>query len=225
MSSDAEVRRALEDPYTLTHGSCCRARARPAARRAVAARPRDRAGAGRYLDDRILMAPVNTRVVRRSNALQDWAYGRRFRYSECQSLGSSIAGACRVGGGDRCRGRGHRTGQPLFRQSAARTSSSGFAAEAGYRTERTAPANAAHYTIETYTTTTTGARYRATMSQKGDPGYKATSVLLGRKRVGARAGPRQAVRSARRIDARGGDGRRAARSIPRCRCVIGDCPG
>ena len=35
------------------------------------------------------------------------------------------------------------------------------------------------YKIETYTTTTTGARYRATMSQKGDPGYKATSVLLG----------------------------------------------
>jgi len=35
------------------------------------------------------------------------------------------------------------------------------------------------YKFETYTTTTTGARYRATMSQKGDPGYKATSVLLG----------------------------------------------
>jgi len=36
-----------------------------------------------------------------------------------------------------------------------------------------------HYTVETYTTTTTGARYRETMSQQGDPGYKATSVLLG----------------------------------------------
>jgi len=36
-----------------------------------------------------------------------------------------------------------------------------------------------HYTIETYTTTRAGARYRATISQKGDPGYKATSVLLG----------------------------------------------
>ena len=36
-----------------------------------------------------------------------------------------------------------------------------------------------HYTVETYTTTTTGARYRARMSQRGDPGYKATSVLLG----------------------------------------------
>ncbi|MDT5332119.1 MAG: hypothetical protein QOF31_3416, partial [Mycobacterium sp.] len=46
-----------------------------------------------------------------------------------------------------------------------------------------------HYTVETYTTTTTGARYKATMSQKGDPGYKATSVLLGESGAGARAGP------------------------------------
>jgi short subunit dehydrogenase-like uncharacterized protein len=36
-----------------------------------------------------------------------------------------------------------------------------------------------HYTVETYTTTSTGARYVARMSQRGDPGYKATSVLLG----------------------------------------------
>jgi short subunit dehydrogenase-like uncharacterized protein len=36
-----------------------------------------------------------------------------------------------------------------------------------------------HYTVETYTTTTTGARYRTTMAQVGDPGYKATAVLLG----------------------------------------------
>jgi short subunit dehydrogenase-like uncharacterized protein len=33
--------------------------------------------------------------------------------------------------------------------------------------------------VETYTTTATGARYRTTMAQRGDPGYKATSVLLG----------------------------------------------
>jgi short subunit dehydrogenase-like uncharacterized protein len=36
-----------------------------------------------------------------------------------------------------------------------------------------------HYRAETYTTTTTGARYRATIAQQGDPGYKATAVLLG----------------------------------------------
>ena len=36
-----------------------------------------------------------------------------------------------------------------------------------------------HYRIETYTTTTSGARYRATIVQQGDFGYKATAVLLG----------------------------------------------
>ena len=36
-----------------------------------------------------VMAPYNTRVVRRSNALRDWAYGRRFRYREAMSVGSS----------------------------------------------------------------------------------------------------------------------------------------
>jgi short subunit dehydrogenase-like uncharacterized protein len=35
------------------------------------------------------------------------------------------------------------------------------------------------YKVETYTTTTSGARYVATMTQQGDPGYKATAVLLG----------------------------------------------
>ena len=36
-----------------------------------------------------------------------------------------------------------------------------------------------YYRAETYTTTTSGARYVARMSQQGDPGYKATSVMLG----------------------------------------------
>src|SRR5215475_7087965 len=37
------------------------------------------------------MAGVNTRVVRRSNALQGWAYGRRFRYREVTGFGTSPA--------------------------------------------------------------------------------------------------------------------------------------
>jgi saccharopine dehydrogenase (NAD+, L-lysine-forming) len=35
------------------------------------------------------------------------------------------------------------------------------------------------YRVETYTTTARRARYVATMAQQGDPGYAATSVLLG----------------------------------------------
>ena len=34
-----------------------------------------------------VMAGINTRVVRRSNALQGWAYGRRFRYREVTGFG------------------------------------------------------------------------------------------------------------------------------------------
>ena len=37
-----------------------------------------------------VMAAYNTRIVRRSNALAGWAYGRRFRYREVMSVGSSV---------------------------------------------------------------------------------------------------------------------------------------
>ena len=37
------------------------------------------------------MAGINTRVVRRSNALQGWAYGRRFRYREVTGFGTGPA--------------------------------------------------------------------------------------------------------------------------------------
>ena len=38
-----------------------------------------------------VMAGINTRVVRRSNALQGWAYGRRFRYREVTGFGAGPA--------------------------------------------------------------------------------------------------------------------------------------
>ena len=42
------------------------------------------------------MAGVNTQVVRRSNALQGWAYGRRFRYREVTHFGSGAAAAVKA---------------------------------------------------------------------------------------------------------------------------------
>lgn len=39
-----------------------------------------------------LMAPINTRVVRRSNALSGWSYGDDFRYSEAMSTGRGLSG-------------------------------------------------------------------------------------------------------------------------------------
>jgi short subunit dehydrogenase-like uncharacterized protein len=124
-----------------------------------------------------IMGPVNTRVVRRSNALQDWAYGRRFRYAECQSLGSSVAApvasAVAKGVGTAVTGLGSRFLHKVPEKVVERILPNPGTGPSERARER------GHYTVETYTTTTTGARYRATMSQKGDPGYKATSVLLG----------------------------------------------
>jgi short subunit dehydrogenase-like uncharacterized protein len=176
-SADSEVRRVVNDPYTLTPDR--------AAEPEFGGQPdlRWRRGAeiapeleGYWLGP-FVMAVVNTRIVRRSNALLEYAYGRRLEYGEQMSLGRSLLA-------------------PLA--SAVAAVGSGVTMELGSRyferlpdklVERIAPKpgtgpsertrEKGNYTIETYTTTTSGARYRATMSQKGDPGYKATSVLLG----------------------------------------------
>jgi short subunit dehydrogenase-like uncharacterized protein len=176
-STDPEARRQLADPYTLSTDR--------------AAEP----DFGRQPDlpwrrgDRLapelsgvwtagfMMAPYNTRIVRRSNALLDWAYGRGFRYDENMSVGSSalapVASAVFGGVGNAMFELGSRYFRLLPRRLVERvlpkpgTGPSERTRERGY------------YCIETYTTTTTGARYLARMEQRGDPGYKATSVLLG----------------------------------------------
>ncbi|MGH3676129.1 MAG: saccharopine dehydrogenase family protein [Mycobacterium sp.] len=177
MSSDPEVRRLLEYPYTLTPDRGAEPELGPQPdmpwRRGGQIAPE----LGRVWTSGFVMAPYNTRIVRRSNALQDWAYGRRFRYAEGLSLGSSIAA-------------------PVASAMAAGVSSAVVRLGSRYfdrvprkLVERIAPKpgtgpservrEKGHYRVETYTTTTIGARYLAAMSQRGDPAYKATSVLLG----------------------------------------------
>ncbi len=89
VSSDADARRQFADPYTLSPDR--------GAEPELGAQPDLRRRRGRQIAPELtglwtagfMMAPTNTRIVRRSNALQDYAYGRRFRYSEHMSLGSS----------------------------------------------------------------------------------------------------------------------------------------
>jgi short subunit dehydrogenase-like uncharacterized protein len=176
-STDPEARRLMNDPYTLTPDR--------GAEPELGAQPDVRWRRGReiapelsgYWVGAFVMAAANTRIVRRSNALLGYAYGRRFEYAEQMSLGNSIvapvAAAMATGGNAATIALGSRYFDRLPRKLVER-----IAPKPG-----TGPSERAreqgHYTVETYTTTTTGARYRATMSQKGDPGYKATSVLLG----------------------------------------------
>jgi short subunit dehydrogenase-like uncharacterized protein len=176
-SSDAEARRLINDPYTLTpdRGAEPELGPQPDVRwRRGGEIARELKG---YWTGAFVMAGPNTRIVRRSNALLDYAYGRRFEYAEQMSLGKSIvapvAAAMATGGNAAVLGLGSRYFDRLPRKLVER-----IAPKPG-----TGPSERAreqgHYTVETYTTTTTGARYRATMSQEGDFGYKATSVLLG----------------------------------------------
>jgi short subunit dehydrogenase-like uncharacterized protein len=176
-SDDPELRRVMNDPYTLTPDRAAEPELGPQPdarwRRGAEIAPELKG----YWTGAFVMAPANTRIVRRTNALMDYAYGRRFEYAEQMSLGRSfaapVAAAVATGGNAAVFGLGTRYFNRLPRSLVER-----IAPKPG-----TGPSERAreqgHYTVETYTTTATGVRYRATMSQKGDPGYKATSVLLG----------------------------------------------
>jgi short subunit dehydrogenase-like uncharacterized protein len=177
VSSDPDMRRQFADPYTLSPDR--------GAEPELGRQPDLTWRRGRQIAPELtglwtagfMMAPANTRIVRRSNALLDWAYGRRFRYSESMSLGSSaaapVASAIVSGVGNVMSGLGSRYFRLLPSGLVERvlpkpgTGPSAAARDRGY------------YRTETYTTTTSGARYVARMAQDGDPGYKATSVLLG----------------------------------------------
>ncbi len=176
-ASDADVRRVMNDPYTLTPER--------SAEPEFGAQPDLRWRRGRDIAPELagywvapfVMAIVNTRIVRRSNALLEYAYGRRLEYAEQMSMGRSfvapVTSALAAGGNAATMGLATR----FLDKVPARLIDRILPKPGTGPSERTRESG--HYTVETYTTTTTGTRYRATMSQQGDPGYKATSVLLG----------------------------------------------
>lgn len=174
-ASDPEVRHMLDDPYSLSPDR--------------AAEP----DLGQQIDLPLLpghevapelaglwtsgyvMALYNTRCVRRSNALMKWAYGRSFRYTETLIMGSfpgaALAGAMfNAGIATASRFGGHYLRMLPTGLVDRMTPAAGTGNDMGSR---------GHYRVETYATTTTGRRYRATIAQPADPGYSATAVLAG----------------------------------------------
>jgi short subunit dehydrogenase-like uncharacterized protein len=121
-----------------------------------------------------MMAGINTRVVRRSNALQQYAYGSRFRYREVMSAGRDLlapvkAGVIVAGLGGIVAGMSFGPTRKLLDRvlpspgegPSEKTQRRGF------------------YEIAIHTRTSTGRSYVARVAQQGDPGYAATAVLLG----------------------------------------------
>jgi short subunit dehydrogenase-like uncharacterized protein len=121
-----------------------------------------------------VMAQVNTRVVRRSNALQDWAYGRRFRYREVMGAGAGPLGVVRAGA---------ITGGLAAMMGAMAIGPTRAVLDRVLPKPGEGPSektrNRGHFRIEIHTRTTSGAHYIATVAAQGDPGYAATSVMFG----------------------------------------------
>jgi short subunit dehydrogenase-like uncharacterized protein len=121
-----------------------------------------------------VMASYNTRVVRLSNALQDWAYGRRFRYREAMAYGDDLAAPVRA--------MGLSAGLALVLGGLAfgptRAVLDRLLPAPGEGPDEESRRNG-RFETETRTRTSMGASYRCIVEASGDPGYQATAVMIG----------------------------------------------
>ena len=174
LGRDTTARRVVGDPYALSPDRD----AEPDTRQPRDAGPPSRTPDGRWTAP-FVMAPFNTRVVRRSNALQDWAYGRALRYGEVMGCGRGIPGAAAA--------------------TAITAALAGFAAAMSLPPTRslldralpdpgTGPGEQTRargwFRMEVDATAGSRRRYRATAAGHGDPGYAATAVMLGETVLG-----------------------------------------
>jgi short subunit dehydrogenase-like uncharacterized protein len=169
VQGDRSLRRVLGDPFSLSPDRD----AEPGTRQPPDADLPARLPDGRWTAP-FVMAPFNTRVVRRSNALQDWSYGRGLRYGEVMGAGRGPAGAVTAAGvaagllGAIAAMSFAPTRALLDRVLPAPGSGPGEEArrKGWFRSVLDAAAE-------------DGRRYRATAAGPGDPGYAATAVMLG----------------------------------------------
>ena len=120
-----------------------------------------------------VMAPSNTRVVRRSNALLDWTYGREFRYREVMAFRGPTAPLAAAG---LTAGLAGFVG--LMSMSPTRSLLDRFLPEPGEGPSEKTRQNG-RFRIEVTSRTASGRRLRSVVAAKGDPGYAATAVMLG----------------------------------------------
>jgi len=164
---DPAVRRALGDPYALDPEGSPRG-----------GDVRDAMGPGRDADGHwtapFIMAPVNTRVVRRSNALLDHAYGRDFRYDEAIDTGAGVAGLGRaLGVSVAMAAVGAVAAVGPTRNLAKR-----FLPAPGEGPNAEARARG-HFLVEIRGRSAAGERVVGTVAGDLDPGYGQTAVMLG----------------------------------------------
>ena len=170
LKADPSLRPAVADPYAL---SSDRAGESAVGRVRDSALPTHDPLLERWVAP-FVMGPFNSRIVRRSNSLQHFAYGPDFRYREVMSVGQSplaplLGAAVSAGLGGLAAGMALTPTRRLLDRVLPKPGEgpSGKVQSSG------------HFRIEVHTRTSTGAQYVATVAAEGDPGYAATAVMLG----------------------------------------------
>jgi short subunit dehydrogenase-like uncharacterized protein len=174
MADDPSLSRVVEDAYALSP-----ARDKEPDRVNARWRPeRDLRGVLHDADLDMWLAPfvmeaTNSRVVRRSNALQDWAYGHQFRYREVMGFrgptGALKAGAV-LGG--------LATFMGAMSLGPTRSLVDRLLPSPGEGPSEKTRENG-FFRIEVHGRTAGGAHVVADVAAKGDPGYAATAVMFG----------------------------------------------
>ncbi len=130
-----------------------------------------------------VMGDFNAQVVRRSNALQGWRYGRAFRYREVSDAGHGVRGV--VGG--------------LVRAAMMPVAATILSLPGGRKlAERALPSPGegpsekarakGRFTLEVHAQTTSGRTVVARVSDTRDPGYGSTAVMLSQAALALAAG-------------------------------------
>lgn len=121
-----------------------------------------------------VMAAFNTRIVRRSNALLDHAYGRDFRYQEVMDFGRSAKAPAVASG--MTAGLLGVVGAMRFGPTRAVLDRMLPKPGEGPSPERQ---RAGRFRMEIEAGTSGGPRYRTVFAANADPGYSGTAIMLG----------------------------------------------
>jgi short subunit dehydrogenase-like uncharacterized protein len=188
VKSDPALRRVVLDPYALSPD---RSAEPDLGRQLDLVRVQRDDELGGWVGP-FVMAPSNTRIVRRSNSLQAWAYGRRFRYREVMAFGSHPTAPLKAAGVTVALG-GLAGGLALAPTRALLDRLLPDPGEGPSEEQR----RKGFFRIDVQARTESGRRYRCRVAAQGDPGYAATAVMLGQsalclalddERLPARAG-------------------------------------
>lgn len=171
MDKDPKLAKLVADPYTLSPDR----HAEPdlGEQPDHGFEPLDKYGHESAFAGPFVMASCNTRVVRRSNALLDYAYGPQLRYREFMYTGKGLKGRL----ASYAMGAGLRVGIKLVQNEKLRPKLSKWIPEPGDGPDEESRENGFFRTTH-YGTLDDGTQISSTMEMQADPGYKGTSLLL-----------------------------------------------